>query len=84
VSEVILGFMRHAMSHYRSPDGEPTQELQNVKDALRHVRRLFGDTPASSFGGLALRRVRDHTWRSPVAAHALSRTPCLTPFPERS
>jgi hypothetical protein len=52
VSEVVLAFIRNAESHYRSPSGAPKLELQNVKDAIRPVRKLYGRTSALEFGPL--------------------------------
>jgi integrase len=58
VAEILLAFWRHAHSHYRHPDGTPSEELGNLKAALRPVRQLYGLTPATAFGPLALRAVR--------------------------
>ena len=58
VNELILAFWKHAQDHYRSPDGEPTGELVNIKAALRPLRQLYGTTPAAEFGPLGLRSVR--------------------------
>src|SRR5690349_21437477 len=35
VSQMILAFWGHAEQHYRSPQGVPTRELDNLRDALR-------------------------------------------------
>lgn len=59
VSELILAFWEHAQSYYRHPDGTPTREADNFRDALRPLRRLYGHTQAVEFGPLALRAVRD-------------------------
>jgi integrase len=67
VSELVLAYWRHAEQHYRTPDGRPGQELENVRVALRPVRRLYGATPAADFGPLALRSVRDEMVRSGLA-----------------
>lgn len=58
VCEVMLAYWEHAARHYRTPDGRPTGELDNVRDALRPVKELYGSTPAAAFGPLALRSVR--------------------------
>lgn len=58
VNEMLLGYTAHAERHYRDPDGNPTNELMSVKLATRHVRLLYGDTPAADFGPLALKAVR--------------------------
>lgn len=59
VNELILAFWRHAQQHYRAPDGTPTREVDNLQDALRPVRKLYGRTPACDFGPLALRAVQE-------------------------
>jgi integrase len=64
VAELVLAFWTHSKTHYRSADGKPTQERQNVKDALKPLKRLYGDTLARDFGPLALRSLRDHMVRS--------------------
>lgn len=64
VSELILAFFDHAKTHYRHPDGTPTGELDNYRDALRPLRRLFGNTPAEEFGPLRLRAVREDMVKS--------------------
>jgi integrase len=60
VEELVLAYWEHAKRYYRGTTGEPTQEAANMRDALRPVRRLYGSTPAASFGPLALREVREH------------------------
>jgi integrase len=58
VNELILAFRRHAEQHYRSADGVPTGELDNVKAALRHLRQLYGHTPAREFDSVALETIQ--------------------------
>ena len=55
INELILAYWRHAEKHYRRPDREPSQELENMRDALRPLRKLYGSTPAADFGPLAIR-----------------------------
>ena len=57
VSEMILRYWVFAKQHYRR-NGQPTRELDNIRDALRPVRALYGHTPAAQFGPLALKTVR--------------------------
>ena len=59
VVEVIAAFWRHAQTYYRKPDGTPTSELKNLRDALRPLKRLYGAAPAASFGPVALRALRE-------------------------
>jgi integrase len=58
VDELILVYWRHAEGYYRKPDGTPSPELENLKLALRPLRKLYGETPAAGFGPLALKAVR--------------------------
>src|SRR5262249_7408287 len=44
----------------RTPDGEPTTEIGELKLSLRPVRELYGLTPAAEFGPRALAAVRQH------------------------
>jgi len=58
VAELIAAFWDHAQIYYLDPDGAPTNELRNFRDALRPLRRLYGHTSAAKFGPLALKAVR--------------------------
>lgn len=69
VAEVLLAFWSHAKEHYRGPDGTPSEEMGNLKAALRPVSQLYGLTLARDFGPLALRAVRDR-----MVADGLART----------
>jgi integrase len=57
VAELLLRYWKFAKGYYRK-DGKPTGEVDNLKSALRPVRELYGSTPASEFGPLALEAVR--------------------------
>jgi hypothetical protein len=57
VSELILAFMKFAEGHY-TRDGKPTRHLDNLRDALRPLRKLYGHFPASEFNPAALKAVR--------------------------
>ncbi len=59
VNHVLLAYWKHAESYYVR-DGEPTKELEGMRDALRPVRKLYGQTPAADFGPKSLKAVRDH------------------------
>ena len=58
VDEIILAYWQHVESYYRHPDGTPTSEANNIKLALRPLRRLYGHTRATDFDSLALEAVR--------------------------
>ena len=56
--EQVLGlYWRFAKSHYVK-DGVPTGELENVKHALRPVRKLYASLPARDFGPLCLKALQ--------------------------
>jgi integrase len=57
VNELILAFFRHVQSYYIK-DGRPTSEQDNIRQALRFVRQLYGASPAVEFGPVALANVR--------------------------
>lgn len=59
VAELLLAYLTHADRHYRHADGTPTGETPHVKIICRHVRELYGHTPAAEFGPLALKAVRE-------------------------
>ena len=57
VNQVILAFWQHAETYYVK-NGKPTRELAHFRIALKWLRRLYGRTPASEFGPLALKAIR--------------------------
>lgn len=60
VTQVIdLYWHRHVLTYYRRPDGSPSSEVGCIRVALRHLRRMFGDTVAAEFGPRRLMDLRD-------------------------
>jgi integrase len=59
VAELLEAFFKHAEQHYRKPNGETTNEVNEFEYALGPVCELYGLTPAASFGPLALKTVRE-------------------------
>lgn len=59
VSMLIKRFWDHARTYYVHRDGTPTSEQDNVRQALRPLRRLYGPQPAAAFGPLHLRALRE-------------------------
>lgn len=57
VVELIARFWDHAQAYYRK-DGQPTDEVNNFRQALRPLRELYGDVRAAEFGPLKLKHVR--------------------------
>lgn len=54
LAEVILRYKRHAEAYYRE-----SREANNLRDAIRPVRAMFGRMKAGDFGPSHLRRVRE-------------------------
>ncbi len=57
MNELLLAYWDHALSYYVK-DGRPTSEPGTIRQALRPVRELYGDSSAADFGPLALKAVR--------------------------
>jgi hypothetical protein len=64
IDQLVLAYWTHAKTHYRGTDGKATQELENVHEALKPLRRLYGHTRARDFGPMALRALREDMVRS--------------------
>ena len=58
VVEVLAAHLDHAARHYRRADGTPTHEMVEYQLVYCVVRELYGHTPATEFGPLALKAVR--------------------------
>ncbi|MCI0701613.1 MAG: tyrosine-type recombinase/integrase [Planctomycetia bacterium] len=58
VNEVMLAYVDFAEVHYRRADGTTTNELDEYKLVSKYVRELYGERPATEFGPLALKAVR--------------------------
>jgi integrase len=57
INDLILAYFRHVQVYYVK-DGRPTSEQDNIRQALRYVRKLYGCCLAAEFGALALKNVR--------------------------
>ena len=58
IDELLVRFWDCHVTTYYVKDGRPTSEQDNIRQALRFLRRLYGHTPARDFGPLALKAVR--------------------------
>jgi len=58
VNELVLAYWTRHITTYYVKKGKPTSEQDNIRQALRFLRRLYGTTPAAQFGPLALKAVR--------------------------
>ena len=64
-----LGTGEFAEQHYRK-DGQPTQEVSNIRYALRPRARLYAATPAREFGPLALKAIQQRFIRDRICRDA--------------
>jgi integrase len=72
VSELILEYYKVAASYYRRDDGTPSGEPENIRLALRPLRKLHGSTPARDFGPMALKAVRQDMIDSGLAGRTIN------------
>jgi integrase len=54
----VAAYWRYAQEYYRLPDGRVSEELANIRDAIRPLKKLYGHSQAAKFGPLALKAVR--------------------------
>ena len=58
ILHVIDRFWEHARTYYRHADGTPTGEADNFASALKPLKKLYGRSPATEFGPLKLKALR--------------------------
>lgn len=58
IINLVAAYLRHAKTHYVK-DGEPTGELENLRQAVRPLLAAYGDMLVRDFGPLRLATVRD-------------------------
>jgi integrase len=73
INELILAFYHHVEQCYHKPDGSPSRELDNVKDALRPLRELYGHTSARDFGPRALKAVQQRLIELGLSRNTINR-----------
>ena len=57
VSEIILGFWKHAQAFYVK-NGRSTGTAENLKPILSYLKQTYGSQPAVEFGPLALKAIQ--------------------------
>ena len=58
VGELIVAYWERHVTSYDVKNDRPTSEQGNIRQALRFLRRLYGNIQASDFSPLALKAVR--------------------------
>lgn len=71
VNELILAYIDHAKRYYLK-NGEPTGELHNVKDSLKPVTLLYGDSSVTAFTPSALKAVREKMLASSLCRNVIN------------
>ena len=64
VLELCAAYLDFAEGYYVK-GGRPTDQMNNVRRAIRLLKELYGCTPAAEFGPLALRAVQESMVNSP-------------------
>lgn len=57
VTDLVIAYTKFAVTYYQK-DGKPTNEVRMIKSAIKIARQLYGRTPATKFGPLALKACR--------------------------
>jgi integrase len=73
IAELVLMFEKHAEVYYRRADGTPTGELENYRNAFKTLKEMFGDTPATDFGPMRLKLVRQRMIDSGLSRGVINR-----------
>ena len=58
IFELSARYWEFAERHYQK-NGKPTKELDNIRNALRPLKRLYADAKVSAFGPLCLKGLLD-------------------------
>jgi hypothetical protein len=74
IHQLILAYYRFAESYYVK-DGKPTSEVNTIAQAMRFLKRLYGNTAAKDFGSLALKAAPTRLLRCRQLPPG--RSPCL-------
>jgi hypothetical protein len=69
---LLVAYIRWADGYYRKNDA-PTGEADNIRYAVRPLRRLYGHTLAKEFGPLALKAVRQAMIQSGLCRNEVNR-----------
>ena len=70
--ELFLAYWRHAESYYRK-GGKPTSEQGLIKLAVRPLVELYGRTPVSAIGPLALKTVRQRMVENDISLNVVNK-----------
>ncbi|MBV8555066.1 MAG: hypothetical protein JO116_05855 [Planctomycetaceae bacterium] len=72
VNELLLAYLRFADSYYVK-HGRPTTEPASIRQTIRPLRQLYGDTLARDFGPIQLKAVRQAMMGSGLCRNEVSK-----------
>lgn len=58
VADLVVAFWVHVETHYRRPDGTPTNEVRDYRLSLRPLAELYDSLPVAEFSPLKLKAIR--------------------------
>ncbi len=71
INELVLAYWHFAVGYYRK-NGEPTGEIDNIRAALRPLRRLYGCSLGSEFGPDALELIQEEMIRAGLSRKVIN------------
>jgi integrase len=72
IAEMLAAYFDHAARYYRDAAGRATEELKNMRDAVRELSSFYGEASARDFGPLKLQAVREHMIRSGLSRRVIN------------
>lgn len=66
ITELLATYWRFAQGHYRK-NGKGTSELDNIRNAVRPLKTLYGQTTVAEFGTLALKAIQQQFIRDGIS-----------------
>ena len=60
IAELLKRYRKFAERYYRPRPGSRTNELSNIRYAVKPFREIYGHTPVAEFGPLALKALQHH------------------------
>jgi integrase len=74
INELILAYFRHAEQIFgEKRPGETAGTLDNIRNAMKPLKELYGHTPSSTFGPRALKAIQQHLAESGLCRNTINR-----------
>lgn len=72
VADMVARYLEFAEHFYCGPDGTPTREVENLRDAVRPLLGLYGTLPGDEFGLRQLKTLREQLIELGLARKTIS------------